>query len=128
MYLTEYDIVVCNYVTGAEPESEKGEGGEKTAAEPGHETWYYHRKRCADQETAGRDHVAGHGLISARKFLHHRRGAHQHRKRKSGSKICKSNCIIQYTRVHFPSPYGQCSRSPPKSVIVLLLLRGRSVE
>lgn len=59
------------FVTGVKPESEKSEGSEEAAAEQRHETGHHNRKRCADQETTGRDHVAGYSLISARKFIHH---------------------------------------------------------
>lgn len=59
------------FVSGAEPQGEESESGEKTAAGQRHETGYHHRERRADQEKTGRDHVAGHGLISARKFFHH---------------------------------------------------------
>lgn len=60
----------CIVVAGSEPEGEKSEGGEETAAEQGHETGHHHRKRRADKEEAGRDDVAGHGLVGARKFFH----------------------------------------------------------
>lgn len=59
------------FVTGIKPQSEKSKGGEKTTAKQRHETGYHHRKRCTDQETTSRDHVAGYSLISARKFIHH---------------------------------------------------------
>jgi len=87
VYGSNVMTMVCFFVTGVEPEGEKSEGSQTAADEQGHETRNHHRERGTNAAAAGRDHAAGHRVVSARKLFHRRRSPDQHRERKSGSKI-----------------------------------------